>query len=185
MVHPGRCQPQRRGRRFVQEAGRNRLARRAAAAAAAGRAHLRGIARGRHRAQHVRRQRARSRARHRLRRPARDDRPGRRRRRRIADARRHRAHARRADAVSRRAHLSRLSAWLQGREDRTGVRRADVRLQRMVRRHRLGDVRPSARAAGRHDPGPCRRLQIQPLRVHQQRVGQSHGAARRHLLPDG
>jgi hypothetical protein len=30
----------------------------------------------------------------------------------------------------------------------------------------------------------CRHLQVQPLRVHEHRVGESHRAARRHLLPD-
>ena len=41
-------------------------------------------------------------------------------------------------------------------QDRAVVRRADVRLQLLVRRHRLGDGRPAARQAGRHDPGARR-----------------------------
>ena len=97
---------------------------------------------------------------------------------------RDRAHAARAEAVCRRPRVSRLPARLQGHEDRAVVRRADVRLQLLVRGHRLGDVGPAARAAGRHDPRARRRLQVQPLRVHQQRRGESHRAARRHLLPD-
>ena len=39
-------------------------------------------------------------------------------------------------------------------------------------------VRPATRSR------PRRALQVQPPRVHEQRVGQSHRAARRHLLPD-
>ena len=38
--------------------------------------------------------------------------------------------------------------------------------------------------AGRHHPRARRRLQVQPLRVHERSGRQSHGAARRHLLPD-
>ena len=57
----------------------------------------------------------------------------------------------------------------KGAEDRAGVRRPDVRLQPHVLRHRLVDGRPAARQAGRHHPGSRRALQIQPLRVHQQR----------------
>ncbi len=70
--------------------------------------------------------------------------------------------------------VPRLSARLHGTEDRAGVRRADVRLQLLVRRHRLGHVGPAARAARRHDPRARRRLQVQPLRVHERRGRQSH-----------
>ena len=51
-------------------------------------------------------------------------------------------------------------------------------------RHRLGDGRPAARE-GRATPSwSTPALQIQPLRVHEQPVGQPHRAARWHLLPD-
>ena len=57
----------------------------------------------------------------------------------------------------------------KGQKTEPVVRRTDVRLQLLVRRHRLGDVRTAARQAGRHDPRARRHLQVQPLRVHQQR----------------
>ena len=79
------------------------------------------------------------------------------------------AHARGTAAVRRRPRLSRLSARLQGAEDRAVVRRTDVRLQLLVRRHRLGDVGTPARQTGRHDSRARRHLQVQPLRVHQRR----------------
>src|SRR4029453_17428102 len=44
-----------------------------------------------------------------------------------------RAHAPGTDAGRRRPRLSRLPARLQGHQDRAGVRRADVRLQLLVR----------------------------------------------------
>ena len=73
----------------------------------------------------------------------------------------------------------------KGDEDRAVVRRADVRLQRLVRRHRLGDV-----AAGRAC-GPATRSWCTPALYKYNRyeytndaVGQPHRAARRHLLPD-
>ena len=71
-----------------------------------------------------------------------------------------------------------------GTEDRAVVRRVDVCLQLLVRRHRLGDLRPASRQARRHDSGARGHLQVQPLRVHEQRLGQPDRAARRHLLPD-
>ena len=94
------------------------------------------------------------------------------------------AHARGAGTVSRRARVPRLPAWLHGAKSRARVRRAHVRLQRMVRGHGLGDVGPAARAARRHDSRACRRLSIQPLRVHERRGREPHDAARRHVLPD-
>ena len=51
-----------------------------------------------------------------------------------------------------RPRVPRLPARLHGAEDRARVRRADVRVQRMVRRHGLGDLGPAARAPRRHDP---------------------------------
>ena len=72
----------------------------------------------------------------------------------------------------------------QRREDRAVVRRPDVRVQPHLRRHRLGDGRPSAREGRRHHPRACRPLQIQPLRIHERSGRQSHDAARRHVLPD-
>ncbi len=63
VVHPGRCQPQRGGGGVLPQDGHDRVEARAAAAALERRAHLRGIARRRDRAQHVRRQRSRPRAR--------------------------------------------------------------------------------------------------------------------------
>ena len=59
-----------------------------------------------------------------------------------------------ATAVCRRPRLSRLSARPHRSEDRAGVRRADVRVQLLVRGHRLGDVGPSARA-GRVTRSSC------------------------------
>ena len=59
----------------------------------------------------------------------------------------------------------------------------DVRLSLLVRGHRLGDVGAAAGAARRHHPGARRRLQVQPLRVHQQRRREPQRAARRHVLP--
>ena len=38
---------------------------------------------------------------------------------------------------------------------------------------------------GRHDPRARRALQVQPARVHERPGREPHGAARRHLLPDG
>ena len=93
-------------------------------------------------------------------------------------------HPARATAVCRRARVSCLPARLHRPEDRAGLRRADVRIQLLVRGHRLGDVGPAAGEAGRHDPRARRCLSVQPLRVHQRRQGQSHRAARRHVLPD-
>ena len=83
-----------------------------------------------------------------------------------------------------RPGLSCLPARPHRSEDRARVRGTDVRVQLLVRRNRLGDVGPAAGQAWRHDPRARRRLSIQPLRVHQQRQRQSHGAARRHVLPD-
>ena len=62
--------------------------------------------------------------------------------------------------------LPRLSAELQGHEDRAGVRRADVRLQLLLRRRRHGDRRPAARQTWRHHPGPRRRCtHITPISI--------------------
>ncbi len=94
------------------------------------------------------------------------------------------AHATRAEAGRRRPDVSRLSAGIQGTEARAVVRRADVRVQPDVLRHRLGDRRPSARQAGRHHSRARRPLQVQPARIHERSGRQSHGAARRHVLPD-
>ena len=51
--------------------------------------------------------------------------------------------------------------------------------------NRLGDFGQAARSSGRYDPGPRRRVQIQPLRIHQRRVGQQDRTAGWHLLPHG
>ncbi len=183
MVRRGRRQPQRIGGGVVPEAGRRRLGGGHAAAAAAGRAHLQRSAARRHFAEHVCRQHPRPCARYRLRGAVRAHRSGRHPRR--CDEDRHGPHAARADAGRRRTNVPRLSAGLRRAEAGAGVRGADVRLQPDLRRDRLGDGRPAARQAWRHHPRPRRPLQVQPLRIHEQRRRQSHGAARRHLLPDG
>ena len=60
------------------------------------------------------------------------------------------------------------------REGAAGVRRTDVRVQPVLLGHRLRDDRTAAREAGRHAPGARRPLQVQPLRVHDEPVGQQH-----------
>ena len=153
VVHPGRRQSQRLGRRLVpQSRATPRGATRCRCCACRASGSTRESRSRRRRAEHVRGQHPRSRAGRPLRRSAGDDRPGRDRRRlRLQGDRGPCARAPNRCRIAA-AGPSRLPARLQGNEDRAGVRRVDVRLQRLVRRHRLGDVRAPRVKAGRHHP---------------------------------
>jgi hypothetical protein len=69
--------------------------------------------------------------------------------------------------VRRWSCLSRLSSWIHRTENRTVIRRADVRVQLLLRWNGLGYLGQTPRQAGRHDPRARRTVQVQPLRVHQ------------------
>ena len=133
--------------------------------------------------EHVRRQHSRPRAGHGVRGALRQCGSGRRGRREDEDG--DRADAAGAPAVRGRPRLSRLSAGLQGRQ------KLEPSFDGLMCAYNYTCAgtdwatagRPRVRA-GRHDPGSRRRLQVQPLRIHERRHGQSHGAARRHVLPD-
>ena len=181
MVHPGRRQPQRGRRGVLPEDRRRRVETGLAAVAPPRGADLCRIARGRGGAEHVCRQHPGPRTRYRVRSPVPHVRS--RRRARTGRARRDRAHASRATTVRRRPRLPCLSSRLQGTEDRTVVRGADVRLQLLVRGDRLGDVGTTASEAGRHDSRARGYVSLQPVRVHEQRERQPHGPPRGDVLP--
>ena len=158
-----------------------------AAAAPAGRADLSDAGRVRcGLAQHVRRQHSRSGARHRIRSALHAVRS--RRFRRDKPARQWSRPSRFEPGPSRsRTPADASFTFIRRttrRQDRAGFRRADVRLQLLLRRRRHGYRRPASRQTRRHHPGARRTLQIPSRVLHWRSQDQRHHALRRHVLSD-